>query len=53
MTTVKGYQLLNCGKAQARNRNKRPIEPVKAKATKALTPAIFTLECDLVFFKAV
>jgi hypothetical protein len=26
---------LNCGNAQARKRNRRPMEPLKAKATKA------------------
>ena len=29
------YQLLNCGRAQARKRKSSPIEPLKAKATNA------------------
>ena len=29
------YQLLNCGRAQARKRKRRPMEPLKAKATRA------------------
>ena len=43
MITVKGIQLLNCGRAQARKSKSIPMEPLKANATNGLTPAITDL----------
>ena len=37
MFQIKLKTYLNCGNAQARKRNRRPMEPLKARATKAAT----------------
>ena len=46
MVTKKGVQLRNKGRAQARMRNSRPREPVKASVIRALTPAMGLISND-------